>query len=157
MSKENNGTFTASIVRGACEKIYDGGIDAKAWANWKTWAGVPKGRSTKYTAVEFCLLIGVATLRSKNQYGELSQKAVKRIAYSDETIQMVDALKLHVANEGWALGWDIRSALAVKGYEVSGAMLRKMMPSMRPNQWYQVDAVIGKIQDSTIQDYGMAA
>ena len=105
--------FTASIVRGACEKIYDGKIDAGAWANWKTWAGVPKGRSTKYTAVEFCLLIGVATLRSKDQYGELSQKAVRKIAYSDETIQMVDALNAHVKNEGWALGWDIRSAPVV--------------------------------------------
>ena len=64
---------------------------------------------------------------------------------------MVDALATHVKNEGWALGWDIRSALAVKGYEVSGAMLKKMMPSIRPNQWYQVDTVI-----SMLQDYGMA-
>lgn len=148
--------FTASIVRGACEKIYDGKIDAGAWANWKTWAGVVKGRSTKYTAVEFCLLIGVATLRSKNQYGELSQKAVRKIAYSDETIQMVDALAAHVKSEGWALGWDIRSALAVKGYEVSGSMLKKMMPSIRPNQWYQVDSVIKTLQDFSMQDYGMA-
>lgn len=148
--------FAASIVRGACEKIYDGKIDAGAWANWKIWAGVPKGRSTQYTAVEFCLLIGVATLRSKNQYGELSQKAVRKIAYSDETIQMVDALAAHVKSEGWALGWDIRSALAVRGYEVSGAMLKKMMPSIRPNQWYQVDSVIKTLQDFSMQDYGMA-
>ena len=148
--------FTASIVRGACEKIYDGKIDSGAWANWKNWAGVVKGRSTKYTAVEFCLLIGVATLRSKNQYGELSQKAVRKIAYSDETIQMVDALAAHVKSEGWALGWDVRSALAVKGYEVSGSMLKKMMPSIRPNQWYQVDSVIKTLQDFSMQDYGMA-
>ena len=139
--------FTASIVRGACEKIYNGKIDAGAWANWKTWAGVPKGRSTKYTAVEFCLLIGVATLRSKNQYGELSQKAVRKIAYSDETIQMVTALTAHIKAEGWALGWDIRSALALRGYEVSGAVLRRLMPKMRPNQWYHVDAVIGALDD----------
>lgn len=148
--------FDGALVRNACENIYGRSISPDAWGRWKQWTGI-KGQARRYTAVEFCLMVGVATLRSQNQYGELNQKDIKAIAYSDATIQMVDALKAHVANEGWALGWDIRSALAVKGYEVSGAMLRKMMPSMRPNQWYQVDAVIGKIQDSTIQDYGMAA
>lgn len=151
------GVFSASIVRGACEKIYGSDVDAKVWANWKTWAEVPKGRTTKYTLEQFCMLVGIATLRHKNRYGQLSQKAARKIAYSDSTIQMVEALNAHVKNEGWALGWDIRSALAVRGYEVSGAMLKKIIPSMRPNRWYQVDAVIGTIQDSTIQDYGMAA
>ena len=148
--------FTASIVRGACEKIYDGSLDSKAWANWKTWAGAPNGRTTQYTGGQFCVLIAIATLRSKNQYGELSQKAINKIAYSDATIQMVDALSEHIKDEGWALGWDIRSALALRGYEVSGSMLKKIMPTMRPNQWYQVDSVIKTLQDSTIQDYGMA-
>ena len=148
--------FSASIVRGACEKIYGSDVDAKVWANWKTWAEVPKGRTTKYTLEQFCMLVGIATLRHKNRYGQLSQKAARKIAYSDATIQMVDALAAHVKNEGWALGWDIRSALAVKGYEVSGSMLKKMMPSIRPNQWYQVDSVIRTLQDFSMQDYGMA-
>ena len=148
--------FTASIVRGACEKIYGSEIDTKVWANWKIWADVPKGRTTKYTGAQFCMLVGIATLRHKNRYGQLSQKAARAIAYSDKTIQMVDALASHIKNEGWALGWDVRSALALRGYEVSGAMLKKLMPSMRPNQWYQVDAVVRMIEDSTIQDYGMA-
>lgn len=142
-----NNMFSASIVRGACEKVYDSNVDAKAWANWKEWAGVAKGRTTKYTGEQFCLLIAIATLRKKKQYGELSQKAVKKIAYSADTIEMVTALAAHVSAEGWALGWDIRSALAVRGYEVSGAVLRRLMPKMRPNQWYQVDAVIGALDD----------
>ena len=118
-----------------------------AWANWKQWANVPKGRTIKYTAEQFCLLIAIATLRRKNQFGELSQKAVKTIAYSSDTIEMVTALAAHVSAEGWALGWDIRSALAVRGYEVSGAVLKRLMPKMRPNQWYQVDTVIRALDD----------
>lgn len=140
--------FNAAIVRGACEKIYGGKIDPHAWLRWKEWARVPKGRTPTYTAEQFCMLIGIATLRQKDRYGELSQKAVKKIAYSDETIQMIDALAAHVENEGWALGWNIRSALAVRGYEVSGALLKKLMPSMSPNRWYQVDAVIKVIESA---------
>lgn len=135
----------AAIVRGACEKIYGGRVEAKSWARWKSWAGVDGGRTAQYTKEQFCFLIGIATIRKKNRRGELSQKAVNKIAYSDETIQMIDALAAHVENEGWALGWNIRSALAVRGYEVSGALLKKLMPSMSPNRWYQVDAVINAI------------
>lgn len=146
-SMGSNDMFAASIVRGACEKVYGGSIDPHAWLNWKQWANVPKGRTVKYTGEQFCLLIAVATLRHKNQYGQLSQKAVKKIAYSADTIEMVSALAAHVEAEGWALGWDIRSALAVRGYEVSGAVLKRLMPKMRPNQWYQVDAVIRSLDN----------
>ena len=139
--------FDKAIVRGACEKVYGGTIDPHAWLRWKQWAGVSKGRTTKYTDEQFCMMIAIATLRSKNQYGELSQKALKKIAYSADTIEMVTALAAHVSAEGWALGWDIRSALALRGYEVSGAVLRRLMPKMRPNQWYQVDAVIRSLDD----------
>lgn len=140
--------FNGAIVRGACEKIYGGKVDPHAWLRWKKWAGVPRGRTATYTADQFCLLIGIAALRKNDRYGELSMKAVKKIAYADDTICMVDALAEHVRNEGWALGWDVRSALAVRGYEVSGAMLKKLMPSMRPNGWYQVDAVIKMIEQN---------
>ena len=139
-----------AIVRGACEKIYGGAIDPHAWLRWKQWANVPKGRTTKYTAEQFCLLIAIANLRKENQYGELSQKAVKAIAYSPDTIETVTALAAHVNAEGWALGWDIRSALAVRGYEVSGAVLKRLLPKMRPNQWYQVDAVIRALDDCQV-------
>lgn len=143
-----NQSFDAAIVRNTCEKIYGGAIHAKTWARWKSWVGATKGRTTKYTEKQFCLLIGVSTARKKKPIGKLNPKAIKAIAYSDETIQMIDALAAHVENEGWALGWDIRSALAVRGYEVSGAFLKKVMPALSPNRWYQVDAVIKAIESA---------
>lgn len=139
--------FDRAIVRGACEKIYEGSIDPHAWLRWKQWAGVAKGRTKQYTAEQFCMMIAIATLRKNNQYGELSQKAVKKIANSGTTIEMITALAAHINAEGWALGWNIRSALAMRGYEVSGAVLRRVVPKMRPNQWYQVDALIRALDD----------
>ena len=48
-------------------------------------------------------------------------------------------------------GQEIKAiGLGDRGYEVSGAVLRRLMPKMRPNQWYQVDAVIGALDGCEI-------
>lgn len=139
-------TFSASIVRGACERIYGSPIEAKAWARWKDWVGAPKGRITTYTSTEFCMLVGIAKLRSKNQFRELRITAIKKIAFAATTIEMIGALAEHVENEGWAIGWDIQSALVLRGYEIDNAFLKKIMPDLSPNKWYQVDYVIRKLE-----------
>jgi hypothetical protein len=90
-------------------------------------------------------MAAIATLRAKNQYAELDAADVRAIAYSDDTINMLGALILHIDDEGWAIGWDIRSALAVRGIEVSGAELKQQVSHLNPNRWYRVDDVANQL------------
>ncbi|MGL5061078.1 MAG: hypothetical protein ACRC62_13980 [Microcoleus sp.] len=139
MGQKTERTFDSPLVRRTCEKIYGSRVSPDAWTRWKGWAKV-KGK--KYSFEQFCFMVAIAQCRHENRFAELSMKKLKAIAYSDATIQMIGSLVAYLDNEGWAMGWDILTALAAEGVDVDGATLKRVIPGMRPNCWYQVNDVL---------------